>query len=89
MPTIRHLRERAEAIRAAELERVTGRLALAEADREAVEYLSRSLVNKLLHAPVTQLRRAAEREDGVAVLEVARSLFELDEEPEPGGPEDA
>jgi len=82
VPTIRHLRERAERIRAAELERVAGPLALGEAEREAVEYLTRSLVNKLLHAPMTQLRRAAEREEGGAMLEVARLLFDLDADPD-------
>jgi glutamyl-tRNA reductase len=91
VPTIRHLRERAEAIRAAEFERVAGRLALGAGEREAVEYLTRALVNKLLHAPVTQLRRAAEREEGGAVLEVARVLFDLDAEerddPDPADPE--
>ena len=87
VPTIRHLRERAERIRAAELERVTGRLPLGEAEREAVEYLSRSLVNKLLHAPMTQLRRAAEREEGGATLEVARLLFELDADPDADPPD--
>lgn len=89
VPTIRHLRERAERIRASELERVAGHLALGEAEREAVEYLTRSLVNKLLHAPMTQLRRAAEREEGGAMLEVARMLFDLDPDPDldsdPGG----
>ncbi len=89
VPTIRHLRERAEAIRAAEFERVAGRLALAPGEREAVEYLTRALVNKLLHEPVTQLRRAAEREEGVALLEVARLLFDLDaEERDDPGPAD-
>jgi len=90
VPTIRHLRERAEAIRAAEFERVAGRLALGPGEREAVEYLTRALVNKLLHDPVTQLRRAAEREEGVALLEVARLLFDLDaEERDDPGPADA
>jgi glutamyl-tRNA reductase len=88
VPTIRHLRERAEAIRAGEFERVAGPLALAPGDREAVEYLTRALVNKLLHEPVTQLRRAAEREEGVAVLEVARVLFDLDAEPRDPDPAD-
>jgi glutamyl-tRNA reductase len=78
VPTIRHLRERAEAIRAAELERVLARLALGPGEREIVDYLTRAIVSKLLHEPVTQLRRAAEREGGVAVLEVARVLFGLD-----------
>jgi glutamyl-tRNA reductase len=84
VPTIRHLRERAEAIRAAEFERVAGRLPFEPGQREAVEYLTRAIVNKLLHEPVTQLRRAAEREEGMAILEVARVLFDLDaEEPDP------
>jgi len=80
VPTIRHLRERAEALRAAEFERVAVRLSLGESEREAVEHLTRAIVNKLLHQPVTQLRRAAEREEGVAILEVARVLFDLDAE---------
>jgi glutamyl-tRNA reductase len=80
VPTIRHLRERAEALRLAEFERFAARLQLGDGEREAVEHLTRSIVNKLLHEPVTQLRRAAEREDGVAMLEVARVLFDLDAE---------
>jgi glutamyl-tRNA reductase len=80
VPTIRHLRERAEALRVAEFERVAARLSLDEGEREAVERLTRAIVNKLLHQPVTQLRRAAEREEGVAILEVARVLFDLDGE---------
>jgi glutamyl-tRNA reductase len=90
VPTIRHLRERAEAIRAAELERVAGRLALAPGDREAVEYLTRSLVNKILHEPMTELRQSAGREDGADVVRVARRLFGLDarrSDPEPGASE--
>jgi glutamyl-tRNA reductase len=80
VPTIRHLRERAEALRLAEFERAAARLSLGEDEREAVEHLTRAIVNKLLHQPVTQLRRAAERDDGVAMLEVARVLFDLDAE---------
>jgi hypothetical protein len=38
-------------------------------------------VNKVLHAPLSRLRREAEREEGVVYLEVARTLFGLDEEP--------
>jgi len=42
--------------------------------------LTKSIVNKILHAPVSRLRREAEREEGMAYLEVARVLFELDDE---------
>ena len=87
VPTIRHLRERTEAIRAAELERALRRLRLTEDQAEAVDQLTRSLVNKLLHAPVSRLRSQAEREEGMAYLEAARVLFGLDEDEEPSEPE--
>jgi glutamyl-tRNA reductase len=83
VPTIRHLRERTEAIRAAEVERALRRLELSEGQAEAVDQLTRSLVNKLLHAPVSRLRSHAEREEGMAYLEAARVLFGLDEDEEP------
>ncbi len=68
VPTIRHLRARAEAVRSRELERTLGRLSLDANSREAVEALSRAIVNKILHAPVTRLRDVAESEEGVAYL---------------------
>jgi hypothetical protein len=36
-------------------------------------------VNKLLHAPVSRLRAEVDREEGLARLEAARTLFGLDE----------
>ena len=87
VPTIKHLRQRIEDIRNAELEQALGRLALDEGQREGVEALTRAIVNKILHAPVSRLRREAEREEGMAYLEAARVLFALDDEdgdpPEP------
>jgi glutamyl-tRNA reductase len=79
VPTIRDLRGRVEAIRARELERALSRLATDESTREAVDAFSRALVNKILHAPLSRLRREAEREEGMAYLEVARLLFGLDD----------
>jgi len=79
VPTIRNLRTRAEAIRLGELQRVLKRLNLDEAQRRGVESLTRSIVNKLLHAPVSRLRAEAEREEGLAYLEAARVLFALDQ----------
>lgn len=61
-PRIRELRERAEEHRSAELERFLARMPhLAEHDRERIEQLTRTLVQRLLHEPTMQLRRAAER----------------------------
>jgi glutamyl-tRNA reductase len=78
VPTIRDLRDRAERIRAREVERAAGRLEAAGVPREALEALTRSLVNKLLHAPVARLRAQEDREQGLATLEAARALFALD-----------
>ena len=48
--------------------------------RDAVEALTKSIVNKILHAPVSKLRREAEHEEGIVYLEAARALFGLDDE---------
>jgi glutamyl-tRNA reductase len=82
VPTIRHLRERIESLRADEVERWLAKLALSEEQRAAVEALTRALVKKFLHAPVSRLRREAEREEGIVYLETARVLFDLDQPPE-------
>lgn len=79
VPTIKHLRERVETIRAAEVERALRRPSLDGVDAEAVDQLTRQLVNKILHEPVSRLRQEAEREEGMAYLEAARALFGLDE----------
>ena len=79
VPTIKHMRARVEAIREREVERALSRLTLDPAAREGVEALTRALVNKILHTPLSRLRQEAEREEGMAYLEVARMLFGLDE----------
>jgi glutamyl-tRNA reductase len=88
VPTIRHLRGRAEAIRSRELERAANRLGLSEEQRRGVDALTRAVVNKLLHAPLSRLRRTAEREEGIAYLEAARVLFALDDPGAPGAEAD-
>ena len=82
------LRPRAEAIRQRELERAMSRNGLAESEREAVEALTRSIVNKILHAPISRLREELEREEGLAHLEAARALFALDDPDAPGADAD-
>jgi glutamyl-tRNA reductase len=78
VPTIRQLRARVEAIRAGEVDKVLPRLALDDAVRDAVDALTRAIVNKILHAPLSRLREEAEREEGIAHLETTRLLFALD-----------
>jgi glutamyl-tRNA reductase len=79
VPTIKHLREHVEAIRLGELRKTLAKLSLSDPERERVEALTRSIVNKILNAPLTRLRREAEREEGMAHLEAARALFGLDD----------
>jgi glutamyl-tRNA reductase len=82
VPTIRDLREHGESLRRAEVERVLRRLPhLSDDDRDAVEALTRSLMNKLLHAPTVRLRKAAGNGRGLDVLDTVRYLFELDRGP--------
>jgi glutamyl-tRNA reductase len=88
-PTIADLRARTERLRARELERNAGLLAgLDPAQREAVEQLTRSLVNKILHEPTTALsRHGATDGAGSAVVDAARELFALDTAPDDGSDE--
>lgn len=79
VPTIRHLRTRADSIRTAELERFSRSAALDSEQLERVEALTRLIVNKIMHAPLARLRAERDREEGLAVLEAARELFALDE----------
>jgi glutamyl-tRNA reductase len=61
-PQIRAMRERAEQLRRAELERFLARMThLGVEDRQRIDQLTRGIVNRLLHAPTMQLREAAER----------------------------
>jgi glutamyl-tRNA reductase len=61
VPAILALQQSAEAIREAEMARAARRLAdLTPQQREAVEALTRSLTNKLLHPQLTALRQRNE-----------------------------
>jgi glutamyl-tRNA reductase len=88
VPTIQRLRARAESIRQGELDKVAAKLGLDAAQQRGVEALTRAVVNKLLHAPVSRLREQAEREGGLAYLEAAKVLFALDDPTAPGADAD-
>jgi glutamyl-tRNA reductase len=80
VPTIVSLRERAEAVRLKEVADLRSRLkGLSPEAEEAVDALTASLVNKLLHSPITELKRRAAGEDAPTFLRVTRSLFGLDD----------
>ncbi len=79
-PTIVGLQQRFEQIRQAELARYRSRLGpLSPEQLDALEGLTRSILAKLAHGPITELRRQAGRPDGFEVVELIRRIFRLDE----------
>ena len=78
VPTIVALREQVEAIRRHEIERLLPALgALDPRQREALERLTRAIVNKVLHGPLTALRRHRADPAEALYVEAARRLFHL------------
>jgi glutamyl-tRNA reductase len=63
VPVIQGLRERADALRAKELERAKKLLARGESPDAVIEQLSQALTNKFLHAPVAALHQAGNEDD--------------------------
>jgi glutamyl-tRNA reductase len=77
-PLVAELRRRAEAVRAAELERTLRDLGDVDAaTAERIEHLSRALVKKLLHEPTIRLRERAGEGDADEVAAAVRELFGL------------
>lgn len=79
VPTITALREMAEEIKQAELARAMGKLErpLSERDRNRIEALATGIVNKILHAPTVELKRAAHERGGYTYVDSVRRLFKL------------
>jgi glutamyl-tRNA reductase len=77
---IGELRQRADDLRRQELERTLRRLspALGEREVEAIQELSKSLVNKLLHTPTLRLKEAASDGEAQAYAEAFHFLFDLE-----------
>jgi glutamyl-tRNA reductase len=77
MPTIAALRQQAEAMRQAEVDRTLVRIqGLTDDDRRRIEAMSKALVKRLLHGPVTRLREGGSERH----LDAVHDLFGLDED---------
>jgi glutamyl-tRNA reductase len=80
VPTIVSLQDHLETIRQAEIDRVRGRLGPMTPEQEmAVEALTRGIINKVMHTPVTTLKTAAKEAEATTLVEVVRRLFNLRE----------
>jgi glutamyl-tRNA reductase len=77
-PLVASLHERAEQVRAAEIERFSHKLAgLDASQRAAVEALTRGIVAKLLHQPSVRLKDDAGTPQGERNAAAVRDLFDL------------
>eukprot|EP00587_Corethron_hystrix_P005409 CAMPEP_0113309394 /NCGR_PEP_ID=MMETSP0010_2-20120614/7459_1 /TAXON_ID=216773 ORGANISM="Corethron hystrix, Strain 308" /NCGR_SAMPLE_ID=MMETSP0010_2 /ASSEMBLY_ACC=CAM_ASM_000155 /LENGTH=471 /DNA_ID=CAMNT_0000164645 /DNA_START=321 /DNA_END=1736 /DNA_ORIENTATION=+ /assembly_acc=CAM_ASM_000155 len=86
IPTINSLQEKAEGFREQEMKKTLKKLnGLTGQEVEAVERLSRGIVNKMLHGPMSHLRRVEGVEEKKLALQELTNMFKLDEEDERKG----
>ncbi|HYA23013.1 MAG TPA: glutamyl-tRNA reductase [Terriglobales bacterium] len=80
VPTIVSLQDHLETIRQAEIDRVRGRLGAISPEQElAIEALTRGIVNKIMHTPISTLKTAARESEATTVVDIVRRLFNLQE----------
>ncbi len=78
VPTIIAIRDRFEAIRKSELEKCAAELGpLAEKDMATLDTMTRAIVKKILHGPITQLKKESDKVKGDLYIEALRGLFGL------------
>jgi glutamyl-tRNA reductase len=79
-PLIVGLQEQLEQIRAAEMDKVRRKFGPFTAEQEAaMEALTRGLINKIAHGPISELRNHAGHPEGAHVVAVIRKAFHLHE----------
>jgi glutamyl-tRNA reductase len=82
VPTIVSLQDHLETIRQAEIDRVRGRLGKLYPEQElAIETLTRGIVSKIMHTPISTLKTAARGSEATPMIDVVRRIFNLHEKP--------
>ena len=81
VPLVNKLRLQLEEIREQELQKALSRMGpdLSARERKVVEALSKGIINKILHTPVTHLRAPQPRQQRHLAMKVLGELFELHE----------
>lgn len=78
-PAIVSLHGRLEELRAAEYERYRGKLGpLNPAQEEALEALTRGIINKIAHGAIAELRRQGAQGDPTVAIDTIRRIFRLE-----------
>jgi glutamyl-tRNA reductase len=81
-PTLVALRERVRSVVRGELDRTLPRLkSLSDAEKKSLDAMCEAMVNKLLHRPLTELKKSRGEPDGAQLIESVNRLFELAQEP--------
>jgi glutamyl-tRNA reductase len=80
VPTIVALRQRLEEIRRSELEKSlrTSLKGLSEKERQAIEDMTSAMIGKILHEPISRMKKPEEGEESLYV-EALKKLFGLEE----------
>jgi glutamyl-tRNA reductase len=77
-PTIVSLQQQLEEIRAAEVARALRRMpGLTPEQQQQIEAMTRSIINKVAHGPISELRRNASDPEGDRAIDVIRKVFHL------------
>lgn len=81
VPTIVDLREKVEEIRSSELEKALSKMnGACEEHKQIVDALTKSIVNKIIHAPIVVLKQSASTVRSNEIFSFTRRLFNLDRE---------
>ena len=79
VPTIVSLQDQLEQLRLGEVARVRGKLgALTPQQEEALETLTRGLIAKIAHGPISELRKLAGQPEGLPIIDAIRKAFRLE-----------
>ena len=80
VPTIVSLQEQLENLRATEISRMRKKFGtLTPEQEEALEALTRSIINKIAHGPISELRKQASAPEGRYFVTTIRKVFRLGE----------
>jgi len=81
VPVLNRLRRTMDELREQELLKALSRMGpdLSAREKNVVEALSKGIINKVLHGPVTRLRGPMERQKRLEQLQVVCELFDLDQ----------
>jgi glutamyl-tRNA reductase len=81
VPVVNRLRTQLEEIREQELHKALSRMGpdLSARERKVVEALSKGIINKILHTPMTNLRAPQPRQQRQSAMQVLQDLFDLND----------